>query len=66
MTDQISRDLERPEHDRAPDGQRDDGRPSQDTIDDVRSGGTEKRSPTEAPEEKGTAPSTEHGPGGDL
>ena len=66
MTDEVSKDLEQPQQVRAPDGQRHDGRPSQATIDDLRSAGTDKQAPSEPPEETGAAPTTEHGPGGDL
>jgi hypothetical protein len=66
VTDPVSKDLEHPRQDRAPDGQRQDGRPSEATIEDVRSERTDQHPPTEPPEDTGGAPTTEHGPGGDL
>ena len=62
MTDQES--LERPESIRDDDRQRRDGRPTNETLDD--DGADANSTPTVAPEEQGGAPSTEHGPGGDL
>ena len=66
MTDELSNDLEHPEQNRAPDGQRRDGRPSQSTVDDLRAARTDEQPPTEPPEDHGGSPTTEHGPGGDL
>jgi hypothetical protein len=66
MTDDLTKGLEEPKQQRAPDGQRHDGRPSQSTIDDVRAERTDKQPPTEPPEETGASPTTEHAPGGDL
>jgi hypothetical protein len=65
MSDQISKDLEDPDDARAADGQRRDGRPSTGSIDD-RPATDAERAPTEAPEETGGSPTTEHAPGGDL
>ena len=58
--------LERPHEIDAPDGQRGDGRPTSGVTDDVESGQPTHATPTEAPEEEGSTPSTEHAPGGDL
>ena len=66
MGEQSSNDLERPEEIRTPHGERSDGRPSGGTIDDPRPADHGDGRPTEAPEEKGGSPSTEHAPGGDL
>jgi hypothetical protein len=43
------------------------GRPTGPTDEDgLRPGQTQPDAPTEAPEERGAAPATEHAPGGDL
>ena len=45
----------------------DNGRPSGPTdADGLRAGQGQAEAPTEAPEEKGADPATEHAPGGDL
>jgi hypothetical protein len=66
MSDQMSKDLEEPKQDRAPDGQRQDGRPSVASIEEARTELDHEQAPTEPPEETGGSPTTEHGPGGDL
>lgn len=56
---QTDDELRNPEEVRAPDGTRGDGRPT----------GNEPpahEAPTEAPEERGETPPTEHAPGADL
>ncbi len=58
--------LERPEDIDGPDGQRRDGRPTSGTTDEVEAGQPADETPTVAPEEQGSTPSTEHAPGGDL
>ena len=66
MTDQRSSDLEHPAEIRAPDGQRRDGRPSGGTIDEPKPEVGNGAPPTEAPEETGGSPTTEHAPGAEL
>jgi hypothetical protein len=68
MTDEQDKGepLERPKDIDGPDGQRRDGRPTSGVTDDVESGRPTDATPTEAPEEQGGTPSTEHAPGGDL
>lgn len=66
MSDQISNDLEHPDDARGPDGQRRDGRPTTGSIGDRRPDVVDEPAPTEAPEETGGSPTTEHAPGGDL
>ena len=56
-------DYERPRDARDVDGERSDGRPTNDL--DARPGPASD-APTEAVEEQGGSPSTEHAPGGDL
>lgn len=65
MDQQSNGDLEQPEEIKGPEGQRRDGRPTEDPIGeaDPKAAG---ETPTVAPEEKGKAPSTEHAPGADL
>ena len=68
MTDrpESAEPLERPADIDGPDGQRRDGRPTSGATDEVEAGRPAESTPTEAPEEKGGTPSTEHAPGGDL
>jgi hypothetical protein len=51
--------LRNPDEVRAPDGTRGDGRPTGDEP-------PAHEAPTEAPEERGETPATEHAPGADL
>jgi len=59
--------LRNPERVVGPDGSRGDGRPTRGAgdIDDPDAGRSDD-APTDAPEEEGATPSTEHAPGGDL
>ena len=66
MAEQSSNDLEEPDRIRTPNGERRDGRPSGDATSDPMPADHGVAPPTEAPEEKGGSPSTEHAPGGDL
>jgi hypothetical protein len=67
MTDRPPDDAVKPE---TPPGQRPEaepGRPTGPTDEDgLRPGVAHERAPTEAPEERGEQPATEHAPGGDL
>jgi hypothetical protein len=59
--------LEQPEEIRGPDGRRQDGRPTgEQPLDELRPGTDARSAPTEAPEEEGGEPTTEHAPGSDL
>ena len=60
-------DLERPDEIRGKDDRRLDGRPSgEGQVDELRPAMPADQAPTEAPEERGGEPATEHAPGGDL
>ncbi len=59
-------DYERPQDVRDPDRERADGRPTGRPEDALRPGQAPESAPTEAVEEQGGEPSTEHAPGGDL
>jgi len=67
MTEQHdgSEPLERPDRIEAPDGSRGDGRPTGEGG-DINPGRPHHDVPTEAPEEDGATPATEHAPGADL
>lgn len=66
MNEQSTGDLEQPEQIRGPQGQRRDGRPTEDPIGEPDPDGGDGAVPTVAPEETGGSPSTEHAPGADL
>ena len=68
MTDRPNTDepLERPHEIDGPDDQRRDGRPTTAAPEGVGTGRPADETPTEAPEEQGGKPSTEHAPGSDL
>jgi len=65
VTDRAS--YERPKDVRDPEGERADGRPTGETDEDgLQAGLGSASAPTEAVEEEGAHPTTEHAPGGDL
>jgi hypothetical protein len=69
MTDdqQPTGTLRQPDEIRDEQGERADGRPTgPEREDGLRPGTAHPAAPTEAPEEKGATPSTEHAPGSDL